>query len=404
MQLGTSCASDIDANFRRESARLLATLTRAFGPDKIDLAEDVVQETFLRAMRQWPMRGVPPNPRAWLGRVARNLAVDILRRQRIYASAEALDSLVQDNPRDELLDDELRMLFLAAHSSLAEESRIALVLKTCCGLSTAEIAKGLLSSEAAVAQRLVRAKASLRESGATFELPAEPNQLRTVLRVLYLLFNEGYLAHAGTELANSDLCDEAILTLSRLVRTKVGDVPEAHALLALMLLHSSRLPARVDESGTLRLLEDQDRAKWDRTRICGGLNELGIATVGDELTPYHCEAAIAAEHCIAPSFQETNWQAILQHYDDLQRIAPSPIGRLNRAIAVSMVSGAEAGLNALGHDEKLKGYYLLPATRARFLQDLGRTEEAQKEYEAALGLATNEAERRFLQQRIATLN
>jgi RNA polymerase sigma-70 factor (ECF subfamily) len=301
------------------------------------------------------------------------------------------------------MDDELRMLFLSAHPSLSAESKIAFTLKTCCGLSTAEIAKGLLSTEAAIAQRLVRAKAQLREAQVSFAMPEGEEltvRLRTVLRVLYLMFNEGYLAHVGPELTNSDLCDEAILLTSRLANTPVGDQPDTRALLALMLLHSSRLPARVDAEGALRLLEDQDRTLWDTVRIGSGLEQLALAASGEEMSPYHCEAAIAAAHCAAPSFGHTHWTAILEHYDDLMRIAPSPICRLNRAIAISQVHGSAAGLSEL-EGLQIEGYYLLPATRGKLQLDLGRFDEAQREYQRALALATNEAEKRFLERSIA---
>jgi len=396
---------DFETDFRRESARLVAGLTRAFGAANLTLAEDVVQETFLRAMRDWPIRGIPPNPSAWLSRVARNLAIDRLRREGLYAGEEGLELVPAGPASESLLDDELAMLLMCAHPALSPESQIALTLKSVCGLGAGEIARGLLAREDAVAQRLVRAKATLRDSKAEFELPSGEEldrRLAMALRVLYLLFNEGYLAHQGDALTQDDICDEAILLTGRLAATKVGDRPEVHALLSLMLLHSSRLPARVSASGELCLLEDQDRSLWDRARVYAGIERLARSASGLVVTPYHCEAAIAACHASAPTFASTDWTAVLSNYDDLVKLAPSGIARLNRVVAFAMVYGDEAGLAELAklEEPKLATYYLLPATRGRLLQNLGRLQEACQAYEQALGLATNEIERRFLLSRI----
>lgn len=391
-----------DSSFRRESARLTASLVRSFGPSNLQLAEDVVQETFVRAMQEWSLKGVPPSPSAWLSRVARNLAVDRLRRERIYVGEKALE-FASFNPQEPtMMEDELAMLLMCAHPSLAAESQIALTLKTVCGLGVGEIAKGLLTTEAAVSQRLTRAKAALRgvEFGLSTDLDA---RLETVTRVLYLLFNEGYLAASGDSLVNAHVCNEAILLTHRLVSTRQTNRPEVHALVALMLLHSSRLPSRVDSDGALCLLEDQDRTQWDHGRIAAGLNELLLGSRGNRLSPYHCEAAIAACHAAAPSFAETDWAAVLSHYDDLLQVNPNAIARLNRAVALSMVHGDEAALlelDRLSSESRLQRYYLLPATRARFLERLGRIDEANAEYNAAFALATNEAERRYLAQKI----
>jgi len=406
--LAVDVGFDFDASFRRESARLVAGLTRAFGPAYFALAEDVVQETFFRAVRDWPIYGVPPNPSAWLTRVARNLAVDRLRREGLYAGESQLELIPACPVPSGLLDDELAMLLMCAHPALSPESQIALTLKAVCSLGVGEIARGLLAREDAVAQRLVRAKATLREARAEFELPNGEEldrRLAMALRVLYLLFNEGYLAHQGEALTQGDVCDEAILLTHRLTASPVGDRPEVHALLALMLLHSSRLPARVNPLGELCLLEDQDRFLWDRPRIAEGLARLGRSAVGPVMTPYHCEAAIAACHAVAPSFAETDWAAVLSHYDDLVRLAPGGIARLNRVVAFAMVHGGETGLAELAklNDSRLTTYYLLPATRGRLLQNLGRLAEAREAYEQALGLATNEIERRFLASRITSV-
>jgi len=399
----------VEASFRRESARLIAGLTRAFGAQRLELAEDVVQETFLRALRTWPAHGIPHNPGAWLGRVARNLAVDRLRREGLYASDDALEFMPVEPDEPALVDDELGMLLLCCHPSLPSESQIALTLRTVCGLGVSEIAKALLAGEEAIARRISRAKVALGESGAEFEMPSQVDasaRLNTVRTVLYLLFNEGYAAHQGPQLTNSELCDEAILLTSRLAASRLGADPATHALLALMLLHSSRLPARLDADGGLCLLEDQDRSLWDRSRIGAGLDLLVRSADGDRLTPYHCEAAIAACHATAPTFEATDWPEVLRHYDDLVRLNPGAVARLNRAVAVAMVHGAEAGLrevDRLAEEPRLRGYYLLPATRARLLHRLGRTAEATAAYRAAQALARNPAEAAFLAGRIASV-
>lgn len=400
----------IEADFRRESARMVAALTRALGPGRLDLAEDAVQEAFLRAMHQWPVRGTPPNPAAWLNRVARNYAIDRLRREGIYASDDALPFIPANDPDGELADDELRMLLLCVHPALPVESQIALTLKTVCGLGVREIARGLLSTEEAVAQRIVRAKNTLREAHAEFALPGADEaaaRLETVRRVLYLVFNEGYAVASGEDLTDAELCDEALMLAARLSATPMGDEPATHALVALMLLHSSRLPARVGPSGELRLLEEQDRALWDRARIGAGLARLERAATGPVMSRYHAEAAIASCHAVAPNFEATAWREVLGHYDDLARLAPSPIVRLNRVVALAMVEGYEKGLEALEEltqEPKLRRYPLYYATRGRFLKALNRGGEARAAYALARDLATNEAERRFLSAQVAQLH
>ncbi|MGV3614739.1 MAG: RNA polymerase sigma factor [Fimbriimonas sp.] len=368
----------------------------------MDLAEDAVQEAFLRALHLWPSKGAPPNPDAWLARVARNYAVDRLRREGIYAAEEALEFLPAPAPDGGMADDELRMLLLCVHPALPIESQIALTLKTACGLGVREIARGLLTTEDAVAQRLVRAKATLREVHAQFELPVGgevSERIETVRRVLYLVFNEGYAVAAGDTLTDPDTCDEALILADRLSRTPQGDEPATYALVALMLLHSSRLPTRLGPEGELRLLEDQDRSLWDRVRIAAGLDRLAHSATGSEMSRYHAEAAIAACHAIAPTFEATDWREVLVHYDDLVRLASGPVIRLNRAVAIAMIEGYAAGLSELDRlttDRMLRRYMLFHATRARFLERLGRDDEARVARERARDLATNLAERRFL--------
>ena len=398
-----------ETNFRRESARLVAALTRSLGPGRLDLAEDAAQEAFVKALHLWPTHGTPPNAAAWLTRVARNFAIDRLRREGLYTSDEMLEILPAAEREEGLPDDELRMLLLCAHPALPVESQIALTLKTVCGLGVREIARGLLSTEDAVAQRIVRAKNALRDARAQFELPVgedAPARLETVRRVLYLVFNEGYAAAEGEALTDAELCDEALMLAGRLAATDLGDEPATHALVALMLLHSSRLPARVGPAGDLRLLEEQDRSLWDRARIGAGLERLGRAAEGLAMSRYHAEAAIAACHAVAQSFEATDWEEVVLHYDDLVRLAPSPIVRLNRAVAIGMRDGDAAGLEVLdleADEPKLRRYMLFHATRGRFHERLGGIAEARCAYEEALKHASNEVEKAFLRRRLSAM-
>jgi RNA polymerase sigma-70 factor (ECF subfamily) len=394
----------IDESFRRESARLIAYLTKIFGPQHLTLAEDVAQEAFLRAVRTWAVHGPPPNPAAWLRRVARNLAVDQIRRNRLQTE------LPEDLPapttpmHDGFDDDEIRMLFLCCHPALAEDSRIALVLNVVAGLSVREIARGMLTTEEAISQRIVRAKRTIRDSQLSLDLPTDASpRLHDVLRVLYLLFNEGYLATTGDTLTRDDLCDQAIEIAGRLNRTKIGRAPATLALLALMLLHSSRLPARISAEGQLCLLEDQDRSRWDQKRIAHGLRYLADSAEGDTLTPYHCEAAIAACHAQADHFDDTDWASVVHHYNDLVTINPSPIGWLNRAVAIAAWQGPSVGLEnleLLAEHPKMQNYLLFFATRARLYQQLGDLDLANDNYRRALALARNSTEVAFLNDRI----
>ena len=398
----------IEDSFRRESARMIAYLTKIFGPQHLSLAEDVAQEAFLRAVRVWAIHGPPPNPAAWLRRVARNLAIDQIRRDRRLA--ELPEDLPADlSPAtDGFDDDELGMLFLCCHPALPEDSRIALVLNAVAGLSIREIARGMLTSEEAISQRIVRAKRTIRDQGLSLDLPTDLSpRLQDVLRVLYLLFNEGYLATTGETLTRDDLCDQAIEITGRLLRKNVGQIPATQALLALMLLHSSRLPARVSPEGRLCLLEDQDRSLWDQSRITLGLRYLAASAEGDDLTPYHCEAAIAACHARSPRFQDTDWAMVVQHYDDLMTINPSPIGGLNRAVAMGAWRGPKIGLESLerlAEHPKMQNYMLFFATRARFFEQLGALADAMDNYQKALALASNSMGVGFLTDRIQKIS
>jgi RNA polymerase sigma-70 factor (ECF subfamily) len=396
--------------FRHEAGRMLAALTRMFGLADFDLAEEVVQDAMVQALRQWPFRGVPENPAAWLMKTARNKALDLFRRRALLRRQQCdLDSQVADSLEpagDELSDDQLAMIFACCHPVLPTEARIALTLKSVGGFGIAEIARAFLAQETAIAQRLVRAKRRLAEDNIALAVPPHaelPERLDSVLRVIYLLFNEGYSAHQGEDLVRHDLCAEAIrLALLLLSRPETAP-PKVDALVALMLLQASRLPARQDAEGNLCLLADQDRSSWDKGLISAGMRHLERSAAGDELSEYHVQAAIAACHAVASSYEATDWQRVLALYDQLLAIAPSPVVLLNRGIALAMVEGPEAGLHALDalhHDPAMRNYYLLPATRADLLLRLGQPEEAEASYRQALTLPCTEPERRFLTKRL----
>jgi RNA polymerase sigma factor (sigma-70 family) len=406
----------VDHLFRHQAGQLVATLTRIFGPQQIDLAEDVVQETLLKALRQWPYRGIPDNPGAWIMRVARNHALDILRRERalrgkheqIAALAALDDSATSDETLDcELRDDMLHMMFTCCHPAIGREARVALTLKTLGGFGVPELARAFLTQETTIAQRLVRAKRTIRAQRIPFAVPdaAElPARLGSVLDVLYLLFNEGYSAHAGEDLVRHDLCAEAIRLTSLLASHPAGDQPPVHALLALMLLQAARLPARTNASGDLLLLEEQDRSLWDRRLIAQGLRALDRSARGDELTDYHVQAGIAACHAVAPSYAATDWPRILAGYNQLAALSASPVVVLNRAVALAMVAGPCAGLDALGQIKALPGmasYHLFHATHAELLRRTGDIAGALASYRRALDHAATEPERRFLLRKIA---
>ena len=401
--------SEVEASFRQESARLVSLLVRAFGPSRLQLAEDVVQETFLRALKSWAVNGPPPNRGAWLTRVAKNLAVDALRREGVYAADGQLrleQAFISTFDPSTLDDAELEMLFLCCHPAIAQETQIALILRELCGLSTKEIAKALLVKEDAVAQRLVRGKRAL----AGEPLDCEPDQLHerleTVLSAIYLLFNEGYSAHSDAALTRSELCDDAILLTQRLSKTSVGDRPETQALLALMWFHSSRLPARLSAEGAALLLEDQDRSLWDQARIGAGLRCLAASASGAQISRFHFEAGIAAEHALAESYEATRWTRVLESYDGLAALLPTPVVLLNRAVPLAMVNGPEVGLKQIEEIEEakeLQSYHLLPSMKGRLLEMLERPEEARVQYEKALALAVNPAEQKLLRRRLVAV-
>ena len=401
-------AAAIEAVFRHERARVLATTIRACHGD-FDLAEEAVQDAFAAALARWPGEGTPDDPRGWLIAVARHKAIDTIRRR------IKLRAIVERDPppvtageatgeRGAVADDRLRLIYTCCHPALAREAQIALTLRTLGGLTTDEIARAFLTSPVTMAQRLVRAKSKIKAAGIPYEVP-EAAQLaeRTgaVMAVVYLIFNEGYAATAGDRWLRRDLCCEAI-RLGRLVAELTRD-PEAIGLAALMLLHDARRDARTDAHGDVVLLEDQDRTRWDRAQIAEALVWVPIALRGGP-GPYALQAAIAALHAQAARAADTDWRQIAGLFDALQRRQPSPIVALNRAVAIAMWRGPEAGLplvDALA--DELAGYHLWHAARADLLRRLGRDAEAADAYRAAIDLAGSEPERRFLSRRLAAL-
>ena len=402
--------------FRHESARLVATLAGQFGAQRLQWVEDVVQEALVRALQTWPYRGVPENPAAWLTQTARHLALDQLRREQRWHEREAGITAEQarwmavplepapDDDEAHLRDDTLRLMFVCCHPQLSTEAQIALALRTLCGLSPAEIAAAFVTSEAAISKRLVRARQRIRELELPFELPEAqelPQRLDAVLASLYLLFNEGYKASSGEHLVRSDLCHEAIRLTEMLTTHQHTDLPQCHALLALMLLSAARLPARTDETGGILRLHEQDRSLWDQSLVLRGLQHLQLSARGSTLTEYHLEAGIAACHSTAASHGTTDWARILQLYEHLVLLTPSPVVALNRAIALGRVQGAQSGLEALAAVKGLDSYLSLHAARGAFAAELGQMQEAAAHYKRALVLAALPSERSFLERLIA---
>ncbi|HLT90171.1 MAG TPA: RNA polymerase sigma factor [Woeseiaceae bacterium] len=403
----------IDAVYRRESRRVLATLIRLLGD--FDLAEEALHEAFLAALAQWPSDGIPDNPRAWLVSAGRFKGIDTIRRRaRFDASLEEIarqltphGEAAPDRDDEEIEDDRLRLIFTCCHPSLPPEGRLALTLREVCDLTTEEIAHAFLASPPTVAQRIVRAKAKIRDAGIPYEVPSQaelPERLESVLQVIYLVFNEGYFASSGTSVTRTDLSGEAI-RLGRLL-VELLEEPEAMGLLALMLFHESRRPARTTPDGELVLLEDQDRRLWDRGLIAEASALVRRALASGRFGPYTLQAAIVGVHADAPDAAATDWGEIVALYDLLLRTAPSPVVELNRAVAVAMRDGPEAGLalvdDLLGRGE-LTDYHLAHATRADLCRRLGRYEAAAQAYRRALELTRQEPERRFIERRLAEI-
>ena len=400
--------------FRHETGRLHGALIRLMGVQHLALAEDVTQEALLRALRSWSMGGVPPNPSAWITQVAMNLARDAMRHQRMSSRKEpAIITHVEQTTATPAVawetshgirDDALRLMFVCCHPSIAPDAQVILALKVLCGFGTAEIARAFLSSEAAIEKQLTRTKQRIAEAGIGFDLPEGEDltpRLNGVLAALYLLFNEGYKASAGDRLLREDLCEEAIRLMSLLVVHPAGRTSRSHALLALMLLTAARFPSRVDEHGVLLRLDDQDRTKWNPALIARGLVELVEAAQGTELSEYHLQAGIAAIHCAAEDYAHTDWARILRHYDELNRLKPSPVVALNRAVALAQLHGPQAGLDAVAtipQRDRLESHYLLHAVVGELHWRLKNDHAAAESFRRALQLAHVGPEQVYLTQ------
>jgi RNA polymerase sigma factor (sigma-70 family) len=400
--------------FRQEAGKLVSVLTSIFGIERLQLAEDVVQEALLRALQTWPYYGIPKNPAAWITQTAKNLALDVLRREKTFrGKEEAIIATIEREPADdsvsfdnEIKDERLRMMFVCCHPLIPQEAQVALALKTLCGFSSGEISKAFLTTEAAIEKRLVRARQRIREARIAFEIPAGKElatRLDAVLQTLYLLFNEGYKASSGDRLVRQELCDEAIRLSALLIEHPAGNYPKTHALLALMLLNAARFSARVDARGNILRLKEQDRSAWSRPMVARGMFHLSHAAAGDEMSAYHVQAGIAACHCAAPDYNSTDWKQILALYDQLIQLDDSAVIALNRAVAVAQVNGPRAGLEAVAKirkRESLESYYLLYAVLADLESQLKNFDAAAEHLRRAIGLTELKSERSFLVKRL----
>lgn len=407
----------VDHLFRRRAGQMVSTLTRILGVSHLDLIEDVVQDALVTALRQWPYRGVPDNPSAWIIQVAKNRALDRFRRDgRWRGNERELRHLLRKAlPADEaafareVRDDQLSMIFVCCHPSLSRDAQVALTLKSVCGFGVSEIARAFLKPEPTIAQRLVRAKRRLRREGVGFELP-EPGELErridAVLEVIYLMFNEGYGASSGDDLVRRDLCAEAVRLATLAADHAAIASPKADALAALFLFHAARLETRTDAAGELLLLEDQDRSKWNRTLITQATLLLRRAGRGEVLSTYHLEAEIAACHTLPATYAGTDWKQILRCYDALVEINPSPVVRLNRVVALAEVDGPERALaesERLEDEGELAGYYPAFLIRGELLRRLGRIDAARRRFQEALPLIASRPVARWVEGRLAGL-
>jgi RNA polymerase sigma-70 factor (ECF subfamily) len=424
-QLQPATTDLVDHIFRHEFGRMVSHLTRILGARRLSIAEDAVQHAMLQALQHWPFHGVPNHPKAWLIQVAYHRALDVLKKDRRldFTDDEAeLELTRQIDPRQarapvhftaEVADEQLALIFVCCHPALARPASVALTLKVVCGFSVAEIARAFLTNNIAINQRLVRAKRTLRDMSISqnlrFEVPSPdqlPERLEAVLDVLYLLFTEGYAATSGDQLIKNDLCAEAIRLTTALTQNPATTRPEVHALLALMLFQAARLSTRTDAAGDLLLLEEQDRSLWDHAMIHRGLRHLSHSAAGETLSTYHLQAEIASIHATTPDFTLTDWQNILNLYDFLQDLQPTPVVLINRAIALAQVQGPCAGLDALEsipYDEPSQRYRLRHAAQGEFHRQLGNLTQARTFFQRALTYAQTEPERRFLERKLHTL-
>jgi RNA polymerase sigma factor (sigma-70 family) len=402
--------------FRHEAGKMVAILTGIFGIAHLTLAEDVVQDALARALQTWPFYGVPDNPAAWIMRASRNRALDVIRREKVFRDKEPEIIRLMEHESSapeaalsherEIADDRLRMMFVCCHPLIPPDAQVALALKTLCGFSVTEISRAFLTTDAAIAKRLTRAKQKIREARIPFEIPAVGElgrRLDGVLQSLYLLFNEGYKASSGDKLVREDICLEAIRLTGLLAEHRAGDRPGTHALLALMLLNAARLPARVDEEGNLLRLQDQDRARWKQPMIARGMFHFAHSAAGEEFSAYHLEAGIAACHCAAKEYGATDWRQILSLYDRLTEFDDSPVVALNRAVALAEVQGPQAGIDAvvaIPNRRLLESYHLLHAVLGEFESRLGHARVAAGHFRKSLELAGIKSERVFLAKRL----
>jgi RNA polymerase sigma factor (sigma-70 family) len=407
-----------DHLFRHEAGKLVSILTSIFGIERLQMAEDVVQEALVRALQTWPYYGVPENPPAWLMQTAKHLALDLLRREKVFRGKQpeivafVEQRLTGPQPAeatlfdDEIKDNRLRLMFACCHPLLAQEAKTALALKVLCGFGPREIANAFLTTEAAIMKRLTRARQRLQEQKVAFEIPSGgelPARLDCVLQILYLFFNEGYKASSGESVVRNELCAEAIRLAGQLVAHPTGNQPRAHALLALMLLNGARLSARVDERGNILRLEEQDRSQWSRSMIQRGMVHLRLSAQGNEVSEYHLQAAIAACHCMAPDYESTDWRQILSLYDRLAELNDSPVIALNRAVAVAKVHGPGKGIEAVEailDRQQLDSYHLFHAVLGEFEAQRNRFETAAGHLRKALRLTEVTSERSFLEKKL----
>ncbi len=406
--------------FRHEAGRITARLTRVLGFEFIDLVEDVVQEALIKALKRWPFQGIPENPSGWLMTVAKNQALDVIRRHRSWQSKEkAIEETfwgsADNDPADhaalsnDIQDDQLKMIFACCHPLIPEDAQIALTLKAVGGFNVDEIAKAFLSRPTTIAQRIVRAKRKIKTHAIALNMPSEealPQRLEQVLRVIYLMFNEGYSAHEGDRLIREDLCWEAVRLCDCLCAQPGTASPRAHALMALLLFQGSRLQTRADAEGDLVLLAEQDRTLWDRALIRRGVTHLHAAARGDEISLYHLEAEIAACHALAEDYDETDWERILDCYDHLYALNPSAVVAVNRVVAILKARGvaqAAANLKLLDGDRAVHDYYPYHITRAEVAIALGRHDAARASLQRALECTASVPVKRFLMRRLNTI-